>query len=293
MHHVRAAAPQLLHGQAVAVQRHRRHRSAAGAVDAGDLAVAGILHAVGHLTSQKLHQQAVQHLGAGAHDDLLRAHRHAPELAQMVGDGAAQRPRALGRRGVEKAGALLQNGLAHEPRPDGEGEVLRVDGVGDKVKEPCALARLQRVLRHGRRLGGQGRQHGADEVALFLHAGEIALGHELLVGVLHGDDADLQMGGQRPLAGQLLPRRQTAGEDILLDAAVQLLVQADAGCFIQCVGEHGCASYLVLTSKIKMDILIIPVPTIIRIEQKIKGQFTPPRYKRRMILCPTRRSERW
>ncbi len=122
----------------------------------------------------------------------------------MVGDGAAQRPRALGRRGVEEAGAPLQNGPAHEPRPDGEGEITAsmelVTRSRNHVRSPGSGASC---VTGG---GWEGRGGStADKVALILHTGEVALGHQLLVGVLHGDDADLQMGGQRPLAGQLLP----------------------------------------------------------------------------------------
>ena len=171
---------------------------------------------------------------------------------------------------MEQAGALLQNGLAHQPRPDGKGEILRRDGVGDKIHLPVVLGGGRGVLPG--ELSRQRALDGADVVALLLHAVDVALGHQLLVGVFHRNDADLQMGGQRPLGGQLLPRRQPSGEDIGLDAAVQLFVQTDAAGFCQWIGQHG-ALHLVSTRKIKMDILIIPVTTIIQLDRDCKGFF--------------------
>ena len=210
MHHVGVGVPEGGDGQARLVQGDEGHGGAAAAVDAGDLAVAGVFHGVAAFLAQELDQQAVQHLRARADDDLLRGHVHAPELAEVGGHGIAEGQRALGRRGVEQARPLLQNGAAHEPRPDSEGEVLRVDGVGDKVEKPAALLRLEGGSRRRRRGGWQGRLDGGDEVALLLHAGEVALGHELLVGGLDGDDADLQVGGQGTLGRQLCAAGETA-----------------------------------------------------------------------------------
>ena len=252
-----------------------------GAVDMGDLAVAGVLHAVETITAQQLHQQVVQHLGAGTHDDLLGSDLHGTELPQVGGDGLPQGPGALRRRGPQQAGALLQNGLAHESGPDRKGKVLGGDGVGGQIQEPDRLAGRRRLLR-GRGDGCGRRQHGADEIALLLHTGEVALGHQLFVGILYSDDADLKMGSQGALAGQLLPCRQTAGENVRLHPAVELFIQAEARLFVQGIGEHWTGSFhLVLTSKIKMDILIIPVATIIQIVNESKGFFnsyplTPP-----------------
>ena len=172
--------------------------------------------------------------------------------------------------GMAQAGALLQNGLAHQPRPDGKGKILRRNGVGDQIHLPVVLGGGCCVLPG--ELGCQRPLDRADVVALFLHTVDVALGHQLLVGVFHRDDADLQMGGQRPLGGQLLPRRQPSGEDVVLDAAIQLLIQADAAVLCQWIGQHD-ALHLVLTRKIKMDILIIPVHTIIQLDRDCKGFF--------------------
>ena len=270
MHHVGSGGVQRRHRQARGVQRNGYHLRLTAAVDAGDLAVAGILHGVALVPAQQLHQHAVQHLRAGADDDLLRVHRHTPELPEVGGDGMAQLRRALGRHGAKQPGALLQNGLAHQARPDGEGEILRRDGVGDQIHLPVVLGRRHGLLPG--ELGCQWPLDGADVVALFLHTVNVALSRQLLIGVFHRDDADLQMGGQRPLGGQLLPRRQPSGEDIGLDAAVQLFVQTDAAGFCQWIGQHS-ALHLVLTRKIKMDILIIPVHTIIQLDRDCKGFF--------------------
>ena len=81
-------------------------------------------------------------------------------------------------------------------------------------------------------------------------------------------------GGQGAFAGQLLPCCQTAGEDVRLHPAIELFIQAESRLFVQGIGEHWTGSFhLVLTSKIKMDILIIPVATIIQIVNESKGFF--------------------
>ncbi len=67
----------------------------------GDLAVAGVLHAVETITAQQLHQQVVQHLGAGTHDDLLGSDLHGTELPQVGGDGLPQAQAPCG--GVDRS----------------------------------------------------------------------------------------------------------------------------------------------------------------------------------------------
>ena len=105
--HVGAGVTKGGDGQARLVQRDEGHGGAVAAVDAGDLAVAGVFHGVAAILTQELHQQAIQHLRARADDDLLRRYVHAPELAEVGGHGLAEGQRALGRRGVEQARALL------------------------------------------------------------------------------------------------------------------------------------------------------------------------------------------
>ena len=193
-------------------------------VDAADLAVPWVLHGVALLPPQQLDQQGIQRLRPRPHDDLPGRHRHAPELVQIIRDGLPQLQRAGGGRGPQQPGVLLQYGLPQQLRPCGKGEVLGGGGVGDEIHEPLALRRLGDGLRHRGRRGGQRLVDAHDIVAPLLHAADVPLGDELLIGVLHRDDADLQMGRQRPLAGQLLPRRQHAGQDVALDVAVELLV---------------------------------------------------------------------
>ena len=181
--HVGPCALQCRHRQAPAVQRDVGHLRLIAAVDAGDLAVARVLHGVTLVPPQQLHQHAVQQLRAGADDDLARVHRHAPKLPEIGGDGATQLRRALRRHGVQQARPLLQNGLAHQPRPHGEGEILRRDGIGHKVHLPARLRQRRKLSRC--LLSRQRPLHGADVVAPLFPAADVPLRHQLLVGVFY------------------------------------------------------------------------------------------------------------
>ena len=154
----------------------------------------------------------------------------------MGGDGPAQGRGPVGGGGPEKLRVLLQDGLAHKPGPHGEGEVGPVQRPGGQVQKH----RLRRFFRSQRRRVRRRQRplHGADIIPLFLHGVDIPLRRQLLIGVLHRDDADLQMLGQSPLGGQLLPGRQGAGQNVPADAAVQLGIQAAASVFLQRIGQH-------------------------------------------------------
>ena len=155
----------------------------------------------------------------------------------MSSDGPAQGRCAVVWRGAQQLRVLLQNGLPHQPGPYGEGEIRPVQRPGGQVQKH----RLRRALRHqGRRSRrGQGTLQRAYIIALFLHGVNIPLCRQLLIGVLHGDDADLQVLGQRPLGGQLLPGRQGAGQNIPANTGVQLGVQTLASVLFQGIGQHG------------------------------------------------------
>ena len=107
VYHISVGAFQCRHRQPRAVQRDGHHLRLIAAVDADDLAVPWVLGGVALPAAQQLHQHAVQLLRTGADDDLLRVHRHTPKLPEIGGDGGAQLRCALGRHGVEQAGALL------------------------------------------------------------------------------------------------------------------------------------------------------------------------------------------
>ena len=206
------------------VEPHAHKAHAVLRVDLGDLAVARILDGVALLAPEQLDDDVIEKLRARADDDLLRIHRHAAELVQVRRDGAAQLLRAVIGRRLEQARPLLEDRLAHEPRPDGERKVVRLGRAGCKVEKPRRARRqLRNFLRCGR--GGAERPvHRADEIAAAFAAVDIPLGDELLIGVLHRDNRQLQMVGKRPLGRELLPRGEPPGENIGFDAVVELLV---------------------------------------------------------------------
>ena len=75
---------------------------------------------------------------------------------------------------------------------------------------------------------------------------DIALGLQLLIGALHGDDGDVQMLRQGPLGGQTLPGGQRAVQNIRPDAAVQVFVKGQSAPVLQRIGQHVTASCLTL-----------------------------------------------
>ena len=68
---------------------------------------------------------------------------------------------------------------------------------------------------------------------------DIALSRQLGVSILHGDDTDAQVFGQQPFAGQLFPGGQSAGENVLSDAAVERFIEAAPAGAVKIVSQHG------------------------------------------------------
>ena len=71
-----------------------------------------------------------------------------------------------------------------------------------------------------------------------LGRGNVAILQKLGIGRLHGGLAHLQIGGQGPLGGQLVPRGQPPGPDVLPDGQIQGFIQWLTGTFYQIVGAH-------------------------------------------------------
>ena len=168
-------------------------------INSGNLAVAGILHSVALVPAQKLDQQMIQQLRPGAHNDLLRIHLHPPKLLQISRNGPPQLRGPVVRRRPQQLLVLLQEGLAHKPGPNGEGEVRRIHGPGGEIQKPSLLP-FPSCLRRPRRLPALRRAlHLRHKVAAALPCVDIPLRLQLLVGVFHRNGAHLQVLGQGPL----------------------------------------------------------------------------------------------
>ena len=63
-----------------------------------------------------------------------------------------------------------------------------------------------------------------DKTALALHGADKPELLQVGVGALGGDDADAQLFGQKPDAGQCVPRAQCTGQNLLLDLPRNLRV---------------------------------------------------------------------
>ncbi len=85
------------------------------------------------------------------------SHVHGPELTQVSSDGPAQGRCAVVWRGAQQLRVLLQDGLAHEPGPHGEGEVGPVQRPGGQVQKTPAP---QNIRHQGSGAWGQGLSSG-------------------------------------------------------------------------------------------------------------------------------------
>ena len=82
------------------------------------------------------------------------------------------------------------------------------------------------------------------KIAPPLTGADITLGQKLIVCRFHGDQADLQMGSQRPLGGQLFPCGKMTGENIRLQKAVKTFIQRKTRLFFQFICQHRASSLL-------------------------------------------------
>ena len=190
--------------------------------------VARVLHPIDPVTAQQLHQQIIEILCPRPHHDLLRVCGDAPELIDVPGQSLAQgQSSAVGHRRQQPL-PLLGDDPAHQPGPHGEGKALRPAAAAGQVQQPPppwgGLPQLG-LLRRG---PVRPHLHRTDEIPPLLLRAEIALRQKLGIGVLHRDHRRLQVPGQGPLGRKLLPGGQPPGQDILFDAAVEIIIPGQA-----------------------------------------------------------------
>ena len=131
------ACPQVGHADATVVERDIGKLGIVCPIDAREARVARRLNRVATLAAKQLHDEVVEHLRPGRHDDLLRSHLHAAEGVQVLGQLNAKGQRALGAR-VAKQGllGLATQNLADRFGPAGKGKAVerkRARGeVGDE-----------------------------------------------------------------------------------------------------------------------------------------------------------------
>ena len=225
----RAAAVERADVERAAGERDRRDPGAARRQDAAHPGIPRVLHREQPVPAHKRQDVGDQHLRARADDERLRRGRDAPQPLHEPGErqpepGAAPRvPRQ------QQVRAAPPQHPAHQVRPRGVGEVFRVRRARAEV--PADLRRLFRVrLRRGPR-GHVKPAPGPALAQAFLQ--------EAPVGRLHGGGGDPQVGGQRPLGGQLLPVCKPSRPDLPAQCFVQLLAQRLARVRPQRAGEHG------------------------------------------------------
>lgn len=164
-------------------------------VNLGDLAVAGILHGIVLLKTEKLQQKAVQILGSGTDNDLFRGDSHIPEFFQMLCDGLTEREDAAAGRIGQQLLLVMSQKLSGDFSPDGEGEMLGSGLVTGKIGEVAGVSGGKlNIFRGKNRLPGRG--HGlyiCDKEALFGNGINITFRDQLGIGIFHGDGAYAQI----------------------------------------------------------------------------------------------------
>ena len=86
MHYVHVLVVQLLGGNSLAVKGNRQAQRAVQPVYPGRLVVAGVLHRVGEVVPEQLHQQIVEVFRPGADDYAVRRNIYSPVGFQVRGD---------------------------------------------------------------------------------------------------------------------------------------------------------------------------------------------------------------
>ena len=168
------ACPQVGHADAVVVERDIGELGIVCPIDARKARVPRRLDCVAALATKQLHDEVVEHLRPGRHDDLLRPHLHTAERVQVLGQLSAKGQRALGARVVKQGllGLAAQN-LADRFGPAGKGKAVErkrargevddergtVGGVGTGMHRCAQLLCVIRLVGFGKmgRTGEVGR----------------------------------------------------------------------------------------------------------------------------------------
>ena len=79
------ACPQVGHADAAVVERDIGELGIVCPIDARKARVSRRLNRIATLATKQLHNEVVEHLRSGCHDDLLRPHLHAAERVQVLG----------------------------------------------------------------------------------------------------------------------------------------------------------------------------------------------------------------
>ena len=211
MENSRAGAAQFVRSDSVRPQAQQLAVDAVGQIYAANLFVRRVLHREA-FAPEKLREQAVEILRAGADNDLLRPHKNAPAAREIRRDGPPQLWQAVIRRFDEQRLPIAREHAPHRSGKDGKGEIpLR--GAGRR--------RGQRAF--GRRKHGEAVRIPINhKIAAALARFDISLVAENGAGVLHRDDAHARFRRDHPLAGQLRAAGINPRRDVVAQAAVKL-----------------------------------------------------------------------
>ena len=119
------ACPQVGHADATVVERDIGELGIVCPIDAREARISRRLNRIATLATKQLHDEVVEHLRPGRHDDLLRPHLHTAERVQILGQLSTKGQSPLGARVAKQRllGLAAQN-LANRFGPAGKGKAI-------------------------------------------------------------------------------------------------------------------------------------------------------------------------
>ena len=142
--------------------------------------------------------------------------------------------------GTQEIWTTLGQYLPHQLGPDREGKELCAPAASPQIHHP-GLPRGRSIGPDGGR--GRGTQGGlqlGDEIAALFPGNDVSLRGQLSIGALHRDGTDLQVLRKAPPRGEPAPGGQAAAEDVIPDAAAEVVIAGDGPPPVQIICEHGC-----------------------------------------------------
>lgn len=188
-----------------------------------DFVIAGIFYGNFFSAAKKLNQHGIKGFGSRTDDNLLRGNAHIAEGCQIAGNCQAQLVNAADCLTLKQLLVAGGKDGAHFVGPLGKGEALGGGGVVTEIEKEGGGGGRGTGGGIGLLGGGRGRWRGGRgtcrcdisyKKAFLLNRINIAFANQLLVGILNGDDADTQMGGQRPLGRKLFVSSQLPAPDL-------------------------------------------------------------------------------
>ena len=133
MNNITAYSVQGCYRHTLLVNRQGNTASTVIPINAPQLLIPRILHAINLVPANKLNQQLIKIFCTGTNNNLLWRNIHTSEMAQMIGYGLSQRCHTCCRRLSEKKLLFFANGMSEQTTPDTKGKIFRQQAVRGQI----------------------------------------------------------------------------------------------------------------------------------------------------------------